>query len=580
METDPRPVLIVDDDRVNRSVLAARLAGDGYTVATAADGRQAMAYLTQHPCDLVLLDLLMPEMDGYEVLAQLKADPALQHIPVLIISAVDEVAGIARCITMGAEDYLPKPCNPVLLRARVRACLAKKQLHDQEAAVHAQMQAFNAELAQRVQDATTQLQADAQLLERRLRAMEALSAVALALSATMDVDRLLELIMDTSKDVMQAEASSLLLFEPETQTLRFHVARGTAEAALRSVTVALGQGIAGVVAQTGEPLLIPDAYQDPRFDPSYDQRSGFRTRSLLTVPLHVQDTLLGIVQVINKCGQAPFDAQDLALFQAFASQASVALENARLYERTRAMAAELREALEHERRLAIEKAKMGAYIPKQVVDAIARDREQTLALGGKAEQVTILFADIVGFTRLAEALAPQAVVSFLNVYMTAMTEVISAGDGILDKFIGDGIMAIFTAASGAPHAVRAVWAGLRMQATLADLRQQWAASRPELAALQIRVGINTGEVVAGNVGAATRMDYTVIGDNVNVASRIEAACRPGEVCISAATYQAVQAWVEATPLAPVLVKNRVQPVSMYVVHHLRAPGEPGATWEA
>jgi class 3 adenylate cyclase len=500
---------------------------------------------------------------------------------VLIISAVDEVAGIARCITLGAEDYLPKPCNPVLLRARVRACLAKKQLQDQEAAAHAQMQAFNAELTQRVQEATTQLQADAQLLARRLRAMEALSAVALALSATMDVDRVLELIMDTSKDVMQAEASSLLLFESATQTLRFQVARGTAEAALRAATVALGQGIAGVVAQTGVPLLIPDAYADPRFDPSYDRRSGFRTRSLLTVPLHAQDTLLGVVQVVNKRGEAPFDAQDLALFQAFASQASVALENARLYERTRAMAAELREALEHERRLAIEKAKMGAYIPKQVVDAIARDREQTLALGGKAEHVTILFADIVGFTRLAEALVPEAVVSFLNVYMTAMTAVITAGDGILDKFIGDGIMAIFTAAgAGAPHAVRAVWAGLRMQATLADLRQQWAASRPELVGLQIRVGINTGEVVAGNVGAETRMDYTVIGDNVNVAARIEVACRPGEVCISAATYQAVQTWVEATPLAPVLVKNRVQPVSMYVVHHVRMPGESGATWEA
>jgi len=445
----------------------------------------------------------------------------------------------------------------------------KKQLHDQEASYLGQLQAFNDILAQRVHEATAQIQDDAQLLERRLREMEAMAVVSLALSSVMNVDRLLELIMDKSRDVMHAEASSLLLLKPETQRLHFHVARGAAEAALRSMTVALGQGIAGVVAQTGEPLLISDAYQDPRFDPSYDQRSGFQTRSMLTVPLKVKDVITGVVQVINKVGQAAFDEHDLSLFQAFASQASVALENAQLYERTRAIGEDLREALEQERRLAIEKEKMGAYIPKQVVDEIARNREQKLALGGKAERLTILFVDIVGFTRLAEPMTPQEVVSFLNVYMTAMTEVIEAEDGIIDKFIGDGIMGIFTSSSGeGNHPLRAVRAGMRMQERLSELRRQWKRSCPDLAGLQIRVGINTGEVVTGNVGSETRMDYTVVGDNVNVASRIETTCRPGEVCISESTYKDVQAWVVATKLAPILVKNRVQPVQTYVVHML------------
>ncbi len=532
----------------------------------AENGWQALDTLRAQPCDLVLLDLMMPDMNGYQVLERLKADDALRPIPVIVISGVGDIESVVKCIEMGAEDYLLKPFNPVLLRARIGACLEKKRLHDQEAAYRQRLQAFNEALEQRVHEATATIEDYTHRLERRLREMEAMSEVALALSAVMDVDLLLERIMDTSKDVMHAEASSLLLLEPDTGRLRFHVARGTAGVALQSTTVEVGQGIAGWVAQTGKPLLLPDAYQDPRFDPSYDQRSGFRTRSILTVPLKVKDDVTGVVQVINKVGQASFDEHDLNLFLSFASQASVALENARLYERTRTMAEDLRQALEKERWLAIEKQKMGAYLPKHVVDEISRSREQKLALGGKTVHATVLFADIQGFTRLAETMEPQHVVSFLNVYMTAMTGLIEAEGGILDKFIGDGIMAIFTPAStGKNHALRAVRAGVRMQQKLGDLRKQWADSRPELADLQVRVGLNTGEVVAGNIGSETRMDYTVVGDNVNVASRIESVCRAGEVWISESTYRQVQKDVVATKMPPLAVKNRAQPVCIYLV---------------
>ena len=312
--------------------------------------------------------------------------------------------------------------------------------------------------------------------------------------------------------------------------------------------------------------MIPDAYQDPRFDPSYDKRSGFRTRSILTVPLKVKDEVTGVVQVINKVGEAAFDQHDLDLFLSFASQASVALDNARLYERTKAMAEDLRQALEQERRLTIEKEKMGAYIPKQLVDEISRNREQKLALGGKNVNLTILFSDIQGFTRLSENMASQQVISFLNTYMTAMTTIIEEEGGIIDKFIGDGIMAVFTPTSEDDnHALRAVRAGMRMQQQLYSLRQEWATSRPELAGMQIRVGVNTGEVVSGNIGSETRMDYTVVGDNVNVASRLESVSRAGEVCISESTYRDVEGFIAATKLEPVYVKNRMQPVHVYTV---------------
>jgi CheY-like chemotaxis protein len=126
-------LLVVDDNEDNRYTLTRRLAREGYTtVETATNGREALAQLAARRFDLVLLDVMMPEMNGYEVLERLRADDQLRHVPVIMISALDQLESVVRCIELGAEDYLPKPFNPVLLRARVGACLDKKRLRDQE----------------------------------------------------------------------------------------------------------------------------------------------------------------------------------------------------------------------------------------------------------------------------------------------------------------------------------------------------------------------------------------------------------------------------------------------------------------
>jgi adenylate cyclase len=125
-------VLIVDDDRINRTLLTRGVEQEGHEVHTAENGRDALDLLREGQYDLVLLDIVMPELDGVSVLDQLKSDPHLQHVPVIMISAVDEVDSVVRCIEMGAEDYLPKPFDPVILRARINAGLMKKRLHDVE----------------------------------------------------------------------------------------------------------------------------------------------------------------------------------------------------------------------------------------------------------------------------------------------------------------------------------------------------------------------------------------------------------------------------------------------------------------
>ena len=154
-------ILVVDDDQGNRDLLTRRLIREGFTVHTAPDGQAALETLGRHsspPIDLVLLDVMMPGIDGYEVLRRLKGDATLRELPVLMISALDEVNSVVRCIELGAEDYLPKPFDPVLLRARIGACLEKKRLRDQETRHARELADLNRTLEQRVAEQVGQVE--------------------------------------------------------------------------------------------------------------------------------------------------------------------------------------------------------------------------------------------------------------------------------------------------------------------------------------------------------------------------------------------------------------------------------------
>lgn len=152
-------LLVVDDNEDNRYTLTRRLSREGYAnIATATNGREALKMLQAQPVDLVLLDIMMPDMNGYEVLERLKADPHLRHIPVIMISAIDEIESVIRCVELGAEDYLSKPFNPTLLRARVGASLERKKLQDQVRAQAADLAAWNQTLEQRVADQLAEIE--------------------------------------------------------------------------------------------------------------------------------------------------------------------------------------------------------------------------------------------------------------------------------------------------------------------------------------------------------------------------------------------------------------------------------------
>ena len=211
------------------------------------------------------------------------------------------------------------------------------------------------------------------------------------------------------------------------------------------------------------------------------------------------------------------------------------------------------------------------YVTKQVVEKISSSDEH-LTLHGEKREVTLLFSDIRGFTSMTEQLEATEVVAILNAYFSCMIDVIYYYEGTLDKFLGDGIMCIFGAPIDQPdHALRAAQTALAMKEALVGFNmQQRQEGRP---ILEVGIGINTGDAVVGNVGSEKRLEYTAIGDNVNLASRLQSVAQGGQILISENTYQAIKSFALADKLPPVKVRGKMQEVQIYELQNMAEPKE-------
>jgi adenylate cyclase len=213
------------------------------------------------------------------------------------------------------------------------------------------------------------------------------------------------------------------------------------------------------------------------------------------------------------------------------------------------------------------KGAFSTYVSSQVMEQILQDPTQ-LALGGARKRATMVFSDIRGFTSMSESMQPEEVVSIINVYLSLQTEIVLRNDGMLDKFVGDCVMAVY----GLPFAknddsLRAVRTAVEIQAAVKRLNEVRAKEKKRT--ITIGVGVNTGDVVAGNMGSQQKMDYTVIGDAVNLAARLESNAEGGTILISEATYEEVKNFVVAEKLAPIPVKGKKDKVAIYSVQAMK-----------
>jgi class 3 adenylate cyclase len=201
------------------------------------------------------------------------------------------------------------------------------------------------------------------------------------------------------------------------------------------------------------------------------------------------------------------------------------------------------------------------YVAREVVDEILKDPER-LVLTGERREVTVLFCDVRGFTPLSERLKPEEVVLLLNEFYTLTIETTFKHDGTLDKFLGDGVMCIFGAPIPRPdHAIQAVRTALAMQAAVDELSARRVKAGQD--AIAVGIGVSAGEVVAGTVGTEDRMEYTAIGDSVNLASRLESNAKPGQILISHRTFEMVRDMVEVRAMGAIRVKGKEEQVEVY-----------------
>lgn len=537
-----------------------------------------------------------------------------------------------------------------------------------------------ASIPNQVYEAISQLQTQIAILNQRVshlaqekRQLSALTEVSQVVNSSLELDDVLQVVMDTIIRLTQAERGFLMLRD-EYGNMVTRIARNWEHESVDATEKAFSRTVVNQVIDNGAPVLTTNAQQDPRFS-SQESIISLNLRSILCVPLRVKSVVTGVIYADNRIHSGLFSTHDLDLLAAFANEAAVAIENARLFASVREtldkvtelknlmnnvfdsiasgvitadmeekillcnraaeqilgltslqmvgqplqsslmpLSALLEPELEKIRsnqqpiqglearptlpergqvdlRLSLsplngvqhqspgfaivfedetEKKRLEAQrrlFERMVSPAVIQQlNPEKLALGGKRQQISVLFADIRGFTSFSETLQPEQLVSVLNRYLAAAADAVLREEGTVDKFLGDAVMAWFNAPiPQSDHSLRAVRAALSIRSAIIALH----AELPPSSQLSFGVGIHRGDAVLGLVGSERRLDYTAIGDSVNTARRIQENALAGQILITQDVYAEVADAVYAKEATPILAKGKREPIQVYEVIGLR-----------
>lgn len=371
---------------------------------------------------------------------------------------------------------------------------------------------------------------------KRNKELDSIKQIGSALaSSTFDMNKVLKYTMDMIQVIMNVEAGSLYLVKKN--ELEFAVAFNIKLESLNDLKeqrIKMGQGIAGYVAARGESIIINDTKNSPHFYPEIDKSTGFNTLSALCVPMISQGKVIGVLEVLNKIN-GDFGSNDEDLLQSIASSVSIAIENARLYKETVSMA-------EHERGI---RSMFQKFVPKEIVDKILLDSETEKEMLEEVKTITLLNIDIRGFSVLSRKIGPQKTVSLLNYFFSVMGGIVFKHHGIVDKYLGDGLLALFGApVSSIMDADNGVRAALEMKNSVATVNDYYA--KEFGVSVSLGISVHTGEVVVGSFGFDMKMDYTVIGDSVNDVFKLQEFTKsiPNSILISEKICHSVRSRLE------------------------------------
>ncbi len=509
-------------------------------------------------------------------------------------------------------------------------------------------------------------------LEEERRNLTALAGMGQVINTSLELNTVLQIVMDTIIRITGAERGFLMLKDEE-GNLVTRIARNWVQESLNTTELHISFTVIDRVSNEGLPVLTTNAQEDPRFG-KQDSVIAHNLRSIMCVPLRVKSEVTGVIYVDNRIRSGLFTAKQLDLLAAFANQAAVAIENARLFasvQRSLAEVTELKSLMDKvfasiasgvitadndgkillcnraaeqilnqraveltgqklyvilnslspalipelqqvlhtdqpvlgleispaipgrgriDLRISITPVKDGQQqtqgvalvlddmtekklleaqrrlFEKMVSPAVIRQlNPDSLILGGQRKEITVLFADIRGFTGISETLSPEELVSILNRHLAAAAEAILQEEGTIDKFLGDAVMAWFNAPVRQPdHAQRAVRAALHIRDSLRSLHQQL----PPDQRLSFGIGIHTGEAVLGLIGSEKRLEYTAIGDCINTAKRIQENAHPNQILVTQEVIDRLEGYAAYQPVEAIRAKGKREPVQVYEINFL------------
>ncbi len=484
--------------------------------------------------------------NGYYVLEDLKSGNGtfLNKKPVTLANLQDkDLITIADAVFMfrNPYNYCPEKMQSITQSFNQKEAVLTDQISNFER-TRAELK-FNAQHSflmnlDEIQDITE--------LEKANKKLRIIYEVNHAISSILDLQELLGVILDVVFQYMPAERGAILLYDESKNSLTSSVTKIYNQESEEPIKIS--KTILERVVQEKISLLTSDAMVDERLAESMSIMSQ-GIRSAMSVPLISKENLLGVLYIDSTQKSTHFNPETLELLTGIAGQAAIAIENAKLIR-------------EIEREIET-RGHLQRYLSPELVEQVV-NKQIDLQIGGQLKKATVLFSDLRGFTKMTENIGAEAVVAILNDYFSRMVDIIFGNNGTLDKFIGDAIMAIWgLPVSHLEDSLRSVKASIQMQEELFyfNLSQKKMGRNT----LKMGVGINVGDVVVGNMGSPKRMEYTVIGPPVNLASRVETLTSRNQILITDNVYNEIKNMVRMVQLSPTHVKGIERAIQIYGV---------------
>ncbi len=372
-----------------------------------------------------------------------------------------------------------------------------------------------------------------------------------AMTSLMDLPQILRQLVTTFSRDLFIDNSAVLLLDNSGTAYQVRLSEGDNRYQMEGVTFHRTEPLPQIIEKEKKEITKYDVLEDPKYkDLCLDCVQNFSTLyASLIVPLVLRDEVIGFISLGEKKSGKFYNREDINLLRTLASQGAVAIENARLAEQ-----------MKNEE---LVRANLARYLSPQIVDQIIKNDVQ-INLGGDRKEVTILFSDIRNFTSISESMEADKLVQFLNEYFTEMARIIFENQGSLDKYIGDAIVAVFGSLIPLENpAEAAVKASVEMMREMVRLNEKWKSQYGFN--MEMGIGVNTGEVFLGNIGSPERMEFTVIGDTVNTASRFSGLAKGRQILATRSARDRLGSKFELRQLSSTRVKGKAEEVEVFEV---------------